>query len=458
MSRGRGGFFGWLGAAAVVALPAFAQYPGRVNPDQQPNTTHLRATAVLEYTGDLAHPHASRLVPVAVWDGTQYQPGSLYLAQPAPLAVLTGTQYELETAGRPKGFFNIKEAENLAGLWIGVGSFQAPAPPKPKAARARHMPYQVKEVDPDKPHFAHRPAEDTNQGGSGGTAQSGAQSAPPVDPDRPTLHERPNAGSDSGSNSGSGSNSTGQGDVDPDRPTFHRRASNPGEVATAQPAIDPDRPRLGYSAPAQQEKLDLPDALKGLPQDMNQMAGVSDTHPLDNQSWIYSWANPDDEAKMKAALEMIAEKAVALPPATQTGKTAGAAGTHRTSHRSSHLPTAPKLPMLADEEFHAYDLSFGGGATMVLSAHTTAAPVKYVTIIAQPDFYGQPQVLLKQVTSENQMDVIPRMRLVDAVDTQGNGRADLIFELRGRTYRQFAIYRIAGGTAMQAFLTQPGPN
>jgi hypothetical protein len=81
-----------------------------------------------------------------------------------------------------------------------------------------------------------------------------------------------------------------------------------------------------------------------------------------------------------------------------------------------------------------------------------------VTIVAQPDFYGQPKVLLKQVTSDNALDIAPRYRLVDAVDTEGNGRADLIFELRGQTYRQFAIYRIAGGTATQVFETQPTAN
>jgi hypothetical protein len=75
--------------------------------------------------------------------------------------------------------------------------------------------------------------------------------------------------------------------------------------------------------------------------------------------------------------------------------------------------------------------------------------------VAQPDFYGQPKVLLKQVASDNALDLTPRFRLVDAVDTEGDGRADLIFELRGQTYRQFAIYRIAGGTATQAFVTQP---
>jgi hypothetical protein len=453
-------------AAAVCSVPACAQYPGHVDEEKQQTGPHLRATAVLEYTGELGKIKESRLVPIVVWDGMQYQPGGLYLAQPAPLAVLSGTQYELETAGKPKGFFNIKEAEDLAGLWIGVGSFEAPAPPRPRSlgAKSGHA-YEVKDVDPDKPHFAHRPADEQSQSGSGTNAGAGAgagsgtQGAPPVDPDRPTLHAR--TGSDSGSGgAGSGSSSTSssnQPDVDPDRPTFRRRSNASGEVAAAQPAIDPNRPHLGYTAPVEQSKLDKPDALFGLPPEMNQMAGVSDDRAGDTESWVFSWSNPDDENKMKSALEAIAQQAIA-PPAPSTAKASTTKTASTSAARRKRQPVAPPPPTLADEDFRAYSLSFGGGATMVLSAHSTDTPVKYVTIVAQPDFYGQPKVLLKQVTSDAGLDVSPRFRLVDAVDTEGNGRADLLFEVRGQTYRQFAIYRIAGGTATQAFVTQPTAN
>ena len=429
------------------AGPALAQYPGRVNETSPQNGTHLRATAVLEYTGDLGKIKESRLVPIAVWDGMEYQPGGLYLAQPAPLAVLSGTQYELESSGRPKGFFNIQDAEDLAGSWVGVGHFEAPPAPKPRvsAANSGHT-YEVREVDPDKPHFAHRPA-DENQGGNGGSGSGGgSQSA-----NGPTLHSRTGSGSDSGSSDG-GSSSSGSGDIDPDRPTFHRRSNASGEVPSNQPPVDPDRPRLTYTDPTEQEKINKPSALFGLPADMRQMTGVSDNRTMDTESWVFSWANPDDEEKMKAALEAIAQQAIEPPAPAQdaTAKKVSATARRRKAHEPAPLP-----PALTDEDFRAYSLSFGGGATMVLTAQSTTRPVKYVTIIAQPDFYGQPKVLLKQVTSDNELDIQPRFRLVDAVDTAGNGRANLIFELRGQTYREFAIYRIADGQATQVFATQP---
>jgi hypothetical protein len=433
---------GWIGAGALAcSLPAWAQYPGRVDTSTAAGGTHLRATAVVEYTGDLTHMQSSRLIPIAVWDGMELQPGALYLAQPAPLAVLAGTQYELEADGRPKGFFNITNAESLAGRWIGVGSFQAPKVLTAKLQPAKIMPYVVGDTDPDKPHFAHRPADEPRQ------AQRSA-SAPPVDPNRPTLHERPNSGD-------TASSANAPEGTDSDRPTFHREADAQASSADSStaPPVDPNRPRLEYTAPAEQEKLDKPDALSGLPATMNQIVGVSDPKTTDSESWAFSWSNPNDAAKMKSDLETVAEQALAPPLEPARTRTVAA-------HHSAHAkkPVAPPAPLLADEEFKVYGLSFGGGAAMVFSARTTSIPVKYVTIIAQPDFYGNAAVLLKHVTTDGDLDVSPRMRLVDAVDPRGDGRADLLFELRGRTFRQFALYSIAGGQATRDFVTQPSPD
>ncbi len=76
---------GWMLAGGFFAV-AHAQYPGRVDPNKGAGAAPvLRATAVLEYTGDLTRPTAARLVPVAVWDGERYQPGGLYMAQPVPI-------------------------------------------------------------------------------------------------------------------------------------------------------------------------------------------------------------------------------------------------------------------------------------------------------------------------------------------------------------------------------------
>jgi hypothetical protein len=48
------------------------------------------------------------------------------------------------------------------------------------------------------------------------------------------------------------------------------------------------------------------------------------------------------------------------------------------------------------------------------------------------------------------------MRLVDAVDALADNRGELLFELRGATQRQFALYRVLRGQAEKLFVTGGG--
>ena len=95
---------------------------------------------------------------------------------------------------------------------------------------------------------------------------------------------------------------------------------------------------------------------------------------------------------------------------------------------------------------------------MVLSAHTDGPPKlqKFVTLIAQPDLYGNVLLLFKNVTDGSHLDDTPRMRLVDAVDAMADNRGELLFELRGATQRQFALYRVLRGTAEKVFVSGGG--
>jgi hypothetical protein len=113
---------------------------------------------------------------------------------------------------------------------------------------------------------------------------------------------------------------------------------------------------------------------------------------------------------------------------------------------------------LVDEQFRVFELAYGSGATLVLTAHTDApgAQMKFVTLVAQPDLYGNVLTLLKSVTDGAHLDETPRMRLVDAVDAMADNRGELLFELRGATQRQFALYRVLRGQAEKLFVSGGG--
>ena len=506
--------------AGLFGVEALAQYPGRITKSDK-STPILRSIAVLEWTGDAGKPSASRLVPVSVFDGEQLNDGTIYMTRPEPLALSGGVEYELQRAGKPVGVFDVFAAGEVNGTWEGFGAWKpltAPEAAKAKASFNTSSLYgKVDVADDDHPvlkrkHPKGSDTDDSSNSGSSGSGSSGSGSGGDTeaksssgagsgsgasDPDRPTLKRKQTDDSGASSSSGSGSKSdsgSGSGSVDPDRPTLHRtRHSAESDVETSTAAPDPDRPRLKRGKPADSADAEIP-KLSGFPPAMQQAVAVSDAINHAEHPWKYTWANLDDESKMKAALEDLARTELGLnaPPAP-----AKPAAKRATTRKTPLVPPTPPPPAeLADEEFRVFELAYGASATMVLTAstplppaanasddsepappvikrgkptsnssapltHTSvppkAAPQKFVTLVAQPDLYGGVMVLFKSVTDDAHLDDRPRMRLVDAVDAMADNRGELLFELRGKTQRQFALFRVLRGSAEQMFATVAMP-
>ena len=145
----------------------------------------------------------------------------------------------------------------------------------------------------------------------------------------------------------------------------------------------------------------------------------------------------------------------APPPAPSPAKPATPTRPARRTTARKTAPPPPPPEALLDEQLTGYTLSYGGEATFVYHAHTDGlgATQRFVTLVAQLDTQGEPQIALKNVTDAAHLDRTPRMRLVDAVDAEASNRASLLFELRAQNSRQFALYRVIGGRAEQIFLT-----
>ncbi|HKN21373.1 MAG TPA: hypothetical protein VJX73_08150 [Terracidiphilus sp.] len=478
----------WIKAAAGLlsaVLPAAAQYPGQITKPGD-HTPTLRAIAVLEWTGDEAKPKTSRLVPICIYDGHDLQDADIYLARPFPLALSSDVEYQLLQDGKPLGLFDIETAAREQGSWVGYGKHL----PLPVAKPAPRQVAKIDEYDDaqsDTPVLHRkRHAGDASSGSGSSSGNSTNDSgpdpnAPPPDPDRPTLHKGGDAsagssGASTNTNSGSGSSSTQSSGSN--SPTLHRLPDSSAPDSTSangsnQPKLkrkkngedesyvnsvdkssDPDRPHLfrgksaGFDGP-------VTPSLRGLPSDMHQEVAVSDLTDRPEHVWDYVWANPDDEARMKAAMEDLARTALGLNPPPAPAKPAPKTKTTTTAHKPKQPAPPPQPAPLLDEQFRVFELAYGSGATMVLSAHTsgTGAPEKFVTLVAQPDLYGNVAVLIKNVTDADHLDDTPRMRLVDAVDALADNRGDLLFELRGSTQRQFALYRVLRGDATRIFVS-----
>jgi hypothetical protein len=425
----------------ALAAPAGAQYTGHMDTNKKAAPT-IRAVAVVEWTGDKSKPSASRLIPISVFDGEQYQPGGLYMAKPEPLALEPGTEYVLEDAGVARGLFDVNTAQDVDGYWFGYGAWKPMAAPakKAKPKQGKNMPQVVTDSGNGRPHFKGRDSSGNSPSTDSSTTSSNSppSSNPPAgDPDRPTLRRRAEPAATA--------------------PSTSTASTDNNAPETAIGGADPDRPHIAHGQQTPTDEYQPPQ-LTGVPTGLQQMIAVSDAGDREAHPFVYLWADPADAAKMKEQMEIAAGNAIAAaaPPAKSTPKprtrTAATAAPRR---KTSAAPPATPKPVFTNEQFKAYELTFSGGATLVFSGETQdhAGKTKYVTLIAQPDFNGVPKVLFKTVTDDDHLDVTPKMRLVDAVDARANNRGDLVFELRSNRDREFVIYRIGSGQAEQVFTT-----
>ncbi len=494
---------------AVCAGPLAAQT--RKGPTPQAPKDVLRAVSVYEWTGDLAKPAAARMVPVSLFIDHQFQDAGVYLSRPMPMALEPGTIYSLETAGVNKGALTLINAGRVRSTpaasrfdvgWFGYGTWKPPAAPKPYVPGSMASNAHIVTSGETRPHFGRTPETAPTPPAASSPAPatpSKTDNAPPTDPDRPTLHhtapgdpQRTSAPDTSSKtmeksppaaapstpvtpaaapastptpastpapatppatqSKPSDPSSTGA-----DRPTFPRQpptdkkkkpASASASVTDAGGLLGEDtgRPHLHHGGATSAAALP---ALHGLPPDMHQAVAVSDAVDRPEHEFAYAWADGNEKALMMAKLETLAR--AALAPAALPVKPMRTAPVSARKHKT---PSSPPVELL-DEELHGYEISYGGATVFVFMAHVgnEDTGVRYVTLLAQPDIYGTLHLLLQSVTDAKHMDQTPWMRFIDAVDADGDNRAELLFELRGETQRQFALYRIAQGTVTQEFAT-----
>jgi hypothetical protein len=406
--------------------------------------------------------------------------------------------------------------DNPLGAWYGYGRFipLSAAPPPHKLVQHSATPTAiVGSEDDSRPHFvpSRNPSDNTSTDSTAKKGSGSSSSTPADDPDRPQMHRR-DSDSTTADNAplsqGTGAQGTaaqGTGTVpddDPDRPTLGRRnvADNKkpkkekesGSGVEAMPTSlneDPDRPAIHRG---KVESATAPPQLTGTPGNLHQAVAVSDAGNNPTHVFARDWETPAERAQTLAEMEKLAQPlvaqylaanhlepaalaasgqklntapATAAKPATSAhSTTTHSTTTHSTAHpatahpASAHHTAAAGTPTpltFADEQISGYTLSYGGLPTFIYSAAlvTTSGPPVRVTIIAQRLPAGSLQVSLSSVTDEGHLDRTPWMRLVDAVDPDDSHRASLLFELRAKSNRQFALYSLASAEAQQTFIT-----
>jgi hypothetical protein len=232
---------------------------------------------------------------------------------------------------------------------------------------------------------------------------------------------------------------------------------------------DPNRPEIHRG---KIESATAPPQLTGVPANLHQAIAVSDAASNPTHVFARDWGSLTERASTLADMQKLAQPiaqqylaANHLQPApaatgpklvTAPAKTAKKAApkSHTATHRTA-APAAPTPLNLTDEQLAGYTLSYGGLPTFIYTAAVPTAndQALYVTVVAQRLPSGELQTSLTSVTDSTHLDRVPWMRFIDAVDPDDSHRASLLFELRAKSSRQFALYSLTSAQAQQSFVT-----
>lgn len=319
-------------ATALAGEAALAQTHKVTTPDSV-----VRAVGVYEWTGDLAKPTGSRLVPVSLFIDGQLLDAGIYMPRPVPFALVSGNVYELEDAGLAKGIVELETAihmtlpEGSPGAafdegWMGYGSYKPPASSRKSASPlkpAKTLPViTTSSSDSSRPHLSNKSDDAGKTTSSTDSQQQDASkktdgnSRPDTgsasdDSDRPTMKRRDSPDT-TASSGGSGQTSS---DDDAERPTLKRRSpedakdakdKKKNDIATVRGAgslnDDPDRPTLHHGSSGGGSATDMP-KLMGIPKDMHQMVAVSDAKDRDPHPFARPWEDDKERAAVLAKMQ-----------------------------------------------------------------------------------------------------------------------------------------------------------
>lgn len=374
----------------------------------------LRATAVVEVTADSAGIVATHVFPVAILDEGSFHDASIYKSAPQPMALDNGIVYEAQSDGIPVGYATILSSTNNKG-WTALGKWQIADQPKKAQAQA------ATPVTPgdDRP-IIHR----------GDAIPSAAPSSTPA-PESTASAPSPRAPSSTASSN----DSSGGAPEDADRPVLRRRSPpQPEPESTPQPSPTPSAQTptpQGFPAP----HTKLPVITSGT----KTFVAVSDNEPTDIRSYAFKW-KPGEEQQMEMKMRKLA--LAQLP------------------RENAQLNTNS----LQNVVMRSFDLDLSNDAVIVFSAEIPGSYLapggkstpgkfvsRYVTVIARVDFEGVPQKLASSVTDSSRLDVAPRLELIDAVDVDGDGLAELLFREYGFDEKSFIIYGVGRSTVTKVF-------
>lgn len=369
-------------ALFACSLPSDAQYARRDN-------NVLRGTAILESANE-----GWRLTPVCIFTGGRFYDADFYQSTPVPMSLIQGTIYEVQKAGEPIGTFDVNDAQRQGAAWYGHGTYKdfAAKTEKEKSAVSPSDSITLKEDrSPD---------------------------------DRPTLKRSKPAPSENAQPATPARDDQQMANSDPDRPTLKRGTQAP-VAAVAGPNEDPKTRAESRERTRQ----------------MN--VAVSDPSLRASRPFAYTW---DDQQKQQLTAAMTK---LAIAELQKVARSRGVTLTPKDNVQFVQVSS------------QAFDVDFSNNPQLVFTARfypntrqlaglseNSAKEVMRagitVTVVARVNYNNELERIFAAVSDPRDLDTYPRMDFVDAVDVDGDDRAELIFANTSESGRRFSVYRLYG--------------
>jgi hypothetical protein len=384
-----------LVAIAAQAQGTIAQY-GR-----KPASTGPRALGLIQ----LFPNGKARLIPIAITVDGKFYDAASYKGTPVPMALDFGVVYEGFRTGASQGIFTITQPGQLHHAWQAEGVWL----PEGTKAPQKGMKYETPQIeDKDAPPRLHR--------GDAKPAEPPAAEKAPVPPpaNAPKPPETAKVAEPPASIE------------DPNRPVLRR--GKPDPAVRRELVKDFDEPE-----PAAKPGANAKDAVQVIP-------AISDAAGPDPRPYTFG-LRPGEEATYREKMLALASELLGKSK-TGSQETATARAGSKTAR-----PAKPAVIAFDDVHLSIFDLSNANEPVLVLSAKTRPSPSaatsdpEEITLVAKTNLEGELRKLFFSRTNSRQLDVAPRMELIDAVDADGDGRGELLFRTTSDAGSSYAIYR-----------------
>ncbi len=433
----------------------------KVKRDQQP-----RAIGLLQ----LSPSGKATLIPIAIMIDKTFYDASAYKATPVPMALESGTIYEVERTGESLGLFTVNAAQhslnaNATSPWIGTGVWLPEGTTAPKTTReAETAPVGIEEKDepprltkgdnpPQRPPAAgsgspsaapQGPASST--GTSSTTKPTASREAPAPPPDNPSTKP-----------AGSGDRAEQESQVkeeagDPNVPRLRRAKPTP----LPSDAAAPDYVQAGSAAAKGGAAGNATEAAAG--KSVQLVPAISDAGGPQPRSYKFDWSSDEQEKAGMKLLDLAADEFRIYLRKMEQGKIAAQAPPKAATARK--VEPRAQQPVFENVQLRAFDVWTNNEPVMVLSAEahmpgkTGAAGTTgtyLVTLAARTDIYGNLRKLYSGVTDRFHLDVTPQLELIDAVDADGDGYGELLFRETADNGQGYVIYKPTSDVLWKVF-------